>query len=336
MSEFEDTGRVWRLEDLRRWRRDAPSLAVVGHPIAHSQSPRMHNAALDALRQSAPAGTPPPLAGWRYFKFDIAPEELPEALALFHANGFRGLNLTIPHKVAALTAPGVTRITPRGAAAGALNTLARRDNGFAGDNTDGAGFVRALREDLGADAAGARFVIFGAGGAARGIAAAALAAGADAVWIGNRSRERLDALLVALNGALPAAAARARPFDPSREAEAVAEAAAGAFAGAVVAVNATPLGLRENDPSPVPAAARFWRRTFRACDIVVPPRGGDTAFLREARAAGAAGAADGRGMLCWQGVLAFEQWTGIEPPAAVMRAALAPPAPAERRPSAAV
>ncbi|MDR1817399.1 MAG: shikimate dehydrogenase [Puniceicoccales bacterium] len=315
----DDTERVRTLDDLRRWCRDAPSLAVIGKPIAHSRSPRMHNAALAAVvADAAPAASP--VAGWRYFKFEIEPADLDAALALFHEKGFRGLNLTLPHKVLALASPLVRAVSDRAAAAGAANVLVRRDDGFLGDNTDGAGFVRSVAEDLGVAAAGADVVLLGAGGAARGVGAALLDAGCRTLWLANRSPERLRALAEALRKSFPERAAggviREFAMDAAERDGALASAV---FARGALVANATSLGLREGDPSPVPA--RFWRPDLLAIDIAVFGGRSETAFLREARAAGAR-TTDGRGMLCWQGALAFGQWTGLPAPVPVMRAAL--------------
>ncbi|MGN0834548.1 MAG: transposase [Candidatus Spyradosoma sp.] len=192
-----DAEKVFTLADLRAWTRREPSFAVLGRPIAHSLSPKMHNAALAAAARERSA---PELAARRYFRFEIAPEELGEALPLFFEKNFLGLNLTIPHKVEAL--PLLKKISPEAAGIGAANTLARDDalGGWRGENTDGRGFALAAEMSLGVKLAGTRVVLLGAGGAARAIAATALARGCVELVVVNRSRDRAEALARALSG----------------------------------------------------------------------------------------------------------------------------------------
>ncbi|MDR1789377.1 MAG: shikimate dehydrogenase, partial [Opitutaceae bacterium] len=146
---------VFSLDDLRRWNAPGVSLAVAGHPIAHSLSPRMHNAALRELSGGRPA-----FRDWRYHAFDIPPSGLAEALGLFHAKGFRGLNITVPHKVAALAAIGDA--TEGARLAGAVNTLEWLPGGWRGHNTDAHGFSRAVGEEFALSLAGVPVLLLGA------------------------------------------------------------------------------------------------------------------------------------------------------------------------------
>jgi shikimate dehydrogenase len=288
----------------------------------------MHNAALAALNE-------PRLAGLRYFKFEIAPEALGDALALFRQKNFIGLNLTLPHKVVALA--HVTRLSEIAAAAGAANTLVPDGNGFAGHNTDGTGFLLALREEFGiATLTGKTLVLLGAGGAARGIAAAALAATAaeaattatataeaatatippappTQIFLVNRNRDRLAATLAALQKSFPAAADKLHAFAPT-DANLWRD-----LPAAAIIANATSLGLQPADPSPAPS--EIWRENLLAYDIVcgVP----ETQFLRDARAAKTP-AADGFSMLAHQGALALATWTNTPPQPAIMLQTLRP------------
>lgn len=289
MSDFE---KVFTLNDLRAWTRAEPSFAVLGKPIAHSLSPKMHNAAFAALRERVPA-----LAGKKYFRFEIAPDELAEALPLFFAKNFHGLNLTIPHKVAAL--PLLEKISPEAETVGAANTLVRDDarGGWRGENTDGRGFARAAEMSLGVKLAGTRVVLLGAGGAARAIAATAIAQGCASLAIVNRSRERAEALARALSG--ETASPKISVLSPDGIRDFRAE-------GKTLVVNATPLGLKPDDPSPFPP--ELLGENFAAYDSTygahVP------ALVAAARERGVP-ADDGRAMLAWQGALAFELWNGI-------------------------
>ncbi|MDR2512452.1 MAG: shikimate dehydrogenase [Puniceicoccales bacterium] len=301
MSQTEDWEPVLTLDALRRWANPATSLAVVGMPISHSLSPRMHNAALAALGL-------PEFASWKYFKFEIASEALATSLPLFHQKRFHGLNLTLPHKV--LACQQVTQLSAEAEAIGAVNTLVREKTGYAGHNTDGLGFARALREEFGLSLQGADVVLFGAGGAARSVAAQALREKCRCLWIGNREPQRLSELLMRLQPYFPriktcqkSFSLNALPSDIPKDA---------------IVVNTTSLGLKPHDPSPVPQS--FWRPEMHAYDIVYGTS--ETAFLRNARTMGAR-AADGTSMLYWQGALAFELWTGHVPSIKAMRDALA-------------
>lgn len=289
------------LDALPAWPHRGPALAVLGHPIGHSVSPAMHNAALAAMARAEPQ-----FAAWRYFRFDVPPDQLATALPRLHAAGFHGLNLTVPHKVLARDLVG--EIDPAAAAIGAVNTLRRTATGWRGFNTDGYGLATALREELDAELAGATVVLLGAGGAARSAAVECLQRRCAALWIANRTRANLDALLAALHplaGGIPL-----HGFDP-------AEPPAGLPAGALV-INATSAGLRPDDPAPI--ALRRLPPGIRVYDMIYNPP--QTALLREAASLGRPHA-HGLSMLVHQGARALEIWTGAAVPAPVMRAAAA-------------
>lgn len=290
---------VLTLDDLATRSFAATPLAVLGHPIRHSVSPPMHNAALAAMAPAAPA-----LAGWRYYRFDVPPERLADALPRLHAAGFHGLNLTVPHKV--LARDLVAEVDPAAAPVGAVNTLRRTAAGWRGFNTDGYGLATALREELGVGLAGADVVLLGAGGAARGAAVECLQQRCASLRIGNRTRANLDALLAALRplaGGIPLAG-----FDPAAP-------PADVLAGAVL-INATSAGLKPGEPAPIdlprlPPGLRVFDMIYN------PPQ---TALLRAAARLGLPHA-NGLGMLVHQGARALEIWTGAGVPAGVMRAA---------------
>lgn len=296
-----DPERVLTLDDLRHWKRTAPSLAVIGHPIAHSRSPAMHNAALAAISADRPQ-----FADWVYFKFDLAPEELAEALPLFHKHRFVGLNLTLPHKVDAVDL--VSGISSQGRAAGAVNTLHRQDAGYYGHNTDGSGFARACEIRLGKKLRGADIVLLGAGGAARAVGAAVLEAGCRSLLVVNRDPERLTGLLSCL-APLDASGVRLIGIPPSG--------LSGRVPSSALIVNATSLGLKEFDASPFPA--EFFRPGMAVYDTVYGKH--ETALVREARASGLK-SENGLSMLCWQGALALELWTRTGVPVASMWSAV--------------
>ncbi len=276
------------LADLRAWSRAGTWLAVVGHPIKHSLSPTMHNAALAQL-----AASDPRLADWRYTRFDIDPSDLPEALTLFREKRFRGLNLTVPHKVIAFDR--VTDIDSAARPIGAINTLLLTDAGWCGFNTDSFGVATALHAALGVPLPGADVVLRGAGGAARGAAVEFLRQGVASLWIANRTRANLDTLLAELR---PLAGAIAlHGFSPM-------EIPADLPAGSVI-VNATSAGLRADDPSPIPLASL--PRPRAVFDMIYnPPR---TPLLLQAETLGLPHA-HGLSMLAYQGARALEIWSG--------------------------
>ena len=274
-------------------------LGVIGDPIAHSLSPAMHNAAIAKLLP-----TNPRLAGVRYHRLHITAEELPEALALLHAKGFAGVNLTVPHKIQALSL--AESLSPEARRAESVNTLIRTATGWAGDTTDGQGFLEALRERTGKTTKGRPVILLGSGGAARAVAAACLADGCVSLLLHNRDAAKAADLASALG-------------DPRVQAAGLAEIKASPEA---VIVNCTTLGLKPTDASPFPAAL------LAAGQFVFDTTYGSEAsrLLMDAREHGIA-CCDGRSMLRWQGALAFRLWNGMLPPEAPMRAALGETAP---------
>ena len=274
---------------MERWPHTGTGLAVIGHPIGHSLSPQMHAAALAELARGDPR-----FAKWRYFPFDVAPERLAEALDLMREHGFRGINLTVPHKV--LAVDRVSSLEPAAREAGAVNTLLRDGPGWRGFNTDGYGLAAGLGEDLGVELRGASVVLLGAGGAARGAAAECLRAGCASLWIVNRTRSHLDMLMAQI--APLCGAAEVRGMTPDRI-------EAGLRHGAIV-INATSAGLRADDPAPVDLAA--FPGVAAVYDMIYnPPR---TRLLAQAAALGVR-QANGLGMLVHQGAKALEIWSGI-------------------------
>jgi shikimate dehydrogenase len=274
-------------------------LGVLGDPIAHSLSPAMHNAALAQLVM-----TQPTLTGVRYHRLHITAEELPEALRLLHAKGFNGVNLTVPHKIQALTL--VESLSPEARRAASVNTLVRTPAGWAGHTTDGRGFLEALRERTSRTTTGRPVILLGSGGAARAVAAACLDDGCAELRVYNRDVAKAAELVAAL-------------ADPRARSAGLGEITAPADA---VIVNCTILGLKPGDASPFPADQ------LAPGQFIFDTTYGDVAscLLRQAQARGVAGC-DGRPMLRWQGALAFRLWNGILPPEAPMRHALGEIAP---------
>ncbi|MEX2381691.1 MAG: shikimate dehydrogenase [Opitutales bacterium] len=290
---------VFTLDDLDRWSFDGVSLAVLGFPVKHSISPSMHNAALRKM-----AETDPRFAQWRYFKFAVPPEDLARALPLFYEKRFRGINLTIPHKI--LAVDQVAEVDPAAAATGAINTLLWRPEGYRGFNTDGYGLAKGIETAFRVKLKGSELVLLGAGGAARAAAVLAVQEGCRRLFLGNRTLGKLEPLqkdLHRLGGAT-----EIRIFDlasPPTE-----------WQSAPIVVNATSAGLKSDDPAPVDLAA-FPAGTL-VYDMIYNPAA--PSLVRAARVRGLQ-AANGLSMLVYQGVRALEIWSDATVPEDVMRQA---------------
>jgi len=282
------------LADLAAGRFRAGDFAVLGDPVSHSLSPVMHQASLALLAPGNPF-----LRGRRYHRIHVAAAQLPEALAQLRLLGAGGLNLTVPHKTEGLRLAQERDLSAEDC--GAANTLAPVPAGWRAFNTDGLGFAEALAERDGAGPGGRPLVLLGAGGAARAVATACLRLGCASLRILNRTPDKSEALAGQL---ADPRVSLGSPSDP------------GIPEGAVV-VNCTTLGLRAEDPSPLPDGA------LRGAAFVYDTTYGShrSALLREAEALRIPGC-DGRSMLRWQGALAFRIWTGILPPLPAMARAL--------------
>ncbi len=287
------------LAALRALRADGTTrLGVVGWPIDHSASPALHGAALATL-----AAAEPSFAAWEYRAYALRPEELAEALPLAAERGFRGLNLTVPHKVEVL--PLVDRLAPSAERIGAVNTLLWEEDGLHGLNTDGYGLEEGLREAFGLGMAGQSVLVLGAGGAARAAVAEAVHQGAARAFVANRTEDRAVELARRFAGGVTEVAAVP-----------LADAGHRAEPGTLV-VNATSLGLRPGDPQPFPAA-ELPERCLLYDMVYNPP---ETPWLAAGRARGYP-VANGLGMLLHQGARALEIWTDRPAPLAPMREAL--------------
>ena len=282
---------ILRLGDLANWRFDGTPLAVLGHPVQHSVSPEMHNAALQEL-----ADRNPDFKDWHYFKFDIEPERLREALALFHENNFKGLNLTVPHKI--LAARWIEAAEPEVRLSGACNTLLWTENGYQGYNTDLYGMTRAIEESFALKLRGKQVLLIGAGGAARAAAVACLTHKAGALHLTNRTQEKLYPLVEELAGIRDDIPIKIHPL-------------AGPFTISshnLIVINATSLGLKESDPAP--AELKGLHPATKVFDMIYNPS--KTALLKQAESLGLR-TANGLPMLVFQGERSFKIWTRNSP-----------------------
>jgi shikimate dehydrogenase len=266
-------------------------VGLIGWPVEHSLSPVMHNAAFDALGLN-----------WRYLPLPVPPGQVEPAVRGLAALGFRGANVTVPHKQAAMHV--LSSVVPSASALGAVNTLVlgRREDGtpiIGGYNTDDKGFVGALRQGGFEPEDGGNAVVVGAGGAARAVVFGLLWSGTGKITLLNRTLERAQALVADL-GNRHGWSSRlcARVLAP----EILIESARAAD----LLVNATAVGMWPHVdgsiwPTGVPIPAHL-----TVFDLVYNPL--ETRLLRQARESGAR-AIDGLGMLVRQGALAFDLWT---------------------------
>lgn len=294
-----DTEKTYTLKDLESTEFTGTPLAVIGHPIKHSVSPAMHNAALAKLREADTR-----FIDWAYYRFDIAPEDFAQALPLFHQRNFLGLNLTIPHKVQALDL--MQGISPDAASMGAVNTLVWNELGYDGFNTDGYGLSRGLELDLGVSLAGAHVILLGSGGAARAAAVQCVLSGCEQLYVGNRSPERLQDLMDVIGGM--SGGERAQTFAFSQLPDGLPEQG--------VVVNATSLGLKAGDPAPIDVSQL--PSGWKVYDMIYNPSA--TALLEQAAARGL-GIANGLSMLIHQGARSLEIWSHCDVDAHAMMTA---------------
>jgi shikimate dehydrogenase len=300
---------VYTLADLRDWEHATHDvnppiqLGVFGDPVEHSLSPQMQNAALRDRK-----------IDMQYARFYIVPNELQEALNLARQLKFAGLNLTVPHKVAAVGL--MDEIDDEAKQIGAVNTV-KIDNGkLFGFNTDGKGFARAIRDEFVVDLRDLRVMVLGAGGAARAIARQCAKENCERLVIANRTFEKAKELVDELRKFFMGP----RVLGPIARLQAIAweESAFRFQIGHIdLVVNATPLGLNRADPPPIPA--RLLAPHLMIYDTLYSDNG--TPFVSAAVEAGARGA-NGLSMLLHQGARSFEIWFRREAPLQVMRQAL--------------
>lgn len=258
---------------------------LFGYPVEHTLSPAMHNAAFEHLGLD-----------YCYVPFLVHPGSLGKAVDSIRALSLAGVNVTVPHKEAVIRL--LDEVNEEASFIGAVNTIVHREGTLTGYNTDGRGFMRAC-EEKGIAVAGKKVLIVGAGGASRAVGyyLSEKAGSLDIYDIDTKKLDKLVSDLSQIRGnvsALP-------QIDPQ--------------AGFDIIVNATPLGLKKNDPHPVDLAALLPTQTV--CDLIYKR----TPLLDLAAQKGCR-TMDGLGMLLWQGVLAFELWTSVSPPVDIMRNAL--------------
>ncbi len=263
---------------------------LLGFPVEHSLSPSMHNAAFERLGLD-----------YCYVTFSVHPDLLGDAVRGIRALSLAGVNVTVPHKEKVMQF--LDEINEEAQFIGAVNTIKNDEGKLTGFNTDGRGFMQSLVE-AGISAKGKKVLIVGTGGAARAIGYY-LCKEAAKVYLFDVDTPKAEALAGHLNAVKQNAAAIDAALMRS-----------GDFVGGMdIVINATPLGLKPGDPSPVDIA--LIKKDHVVCDLIYK----ETPILRAAAEKGCR-TMHGLGMLLWQGVIAFEIWTGIRPPVELMKEAL--------------
>jgi shikimate dehydrogenase len=288
--------------------------AVLGAPIRHSASPAMHNAAFAALGLD-----------WRYLAFEVPPENLRAAIEGAKTMGFAGLNLTVPHKLLAVEMMDVldesakiwgavntvrfessAGVSPANLAKNAAEMTVPRSGAkthTAGFNTDADGLANSLREDLGLELRGAKILLLGAGGAGRTAALKLAADNVAELFLVNRTTGKAEEIANEIKKRFPS----------------VKIAVGFPKAGVDLILNATSLGLKADDASPLDEKQFSLKQTRAVYDMIYRPA--ETKLLAAANTAGCK-TANGLGMLLHQGAKAFEIWTGRPAPLEMMRRAL--------------
>lgn len=272
-------------------------LAVIGHPIAHSASPPMHQAALDAAGIDA-----------RYIRLDIEPGQVGEAFARMRALSFIGCNVTVPHKLDAMAA--CDEVHPDAQAMGAVNTIRFDEDATRGFNTDGPGFARAIEDDFNVPLASLKVTIVGAGGGAgQAVATQVCLSSVQKLVVVNRTVEKLGPLVARLRLLSPQTEIVASSFDDPALSE--------QCLSCDLIVNTSSVGLKSGDPSILPAACL--NKEHLVYDTIYQPP--VTPLLAMASERGCR-TANGTSMLLNQGALAFQSWFPGTTPLPLMREAL--------------
>lgn len=271
-------------------------LGVLGHPISHSLSPVMHNAAIQAMH-----------IDYVYVPFHVLPDNLGRAVEGIRALEMAGVNVTIPHKERIIQY--LDEVSDRALEIGSVNTVTNVDGVLRGDTTDGPGFLRSA-EAVWGKLDGCRALILGAGGSAKAVAFALARAGCE-IAVANRTYERAVELVGGLRAVLGE-----RPIEAVELRD---EGLADRAGRADLLVNTTSVGMHP-DVNGIPLPPDLLHRNLKVYDLVYNPL--KTRLVEEAERRGAQ-AVTGLGMLVHQGALSLEIWTGVKPPVDVMAQAAA-------------
>ena len=273
--------------------------ALLGSPVAHSISPLMHNEAFQLLDLD-----------YTYLCFEVNEETLPAAVDCLKACGIRGFNLTMPNKNKIVEL--LDELSPAARLIGAVNTVVNDDGHLTGYNTDGVGYMQAVK-DAGYDITGKTITVMGAGGAATAICAQAALDGVEKIHIFARETsrfwDRTQKLAENINSTLPCKAVLHENKDTAALAQAISESA--------LLLNATSVGMAPNTEGTIIEDTSLYHPDLIVSDVIYNPR--ETRFLKEAREAGCR-TFNGMYMLLYQGAEAFRLWTGKEMPVKEIKA----------------
>ncbi|OEH84650.1 shikimate dehydrogenase [Desulfuribacillus stibiiarsenatis] len=258
-------------------------VGLFGHPVSHSLSPMMHNLAFEKMALP-----------YRYFAFDINPDQVKQAVDSIRVLGIRGVNVTIPYKETVI--PFLDAVDRSATMIGAVNTIVNDGGKLTGYNTDGQGYVMSLEEELNVNVQDLDIVILGAGGAARGIIFSLLEKNARNIALYNRNKERAEKLVA--------------EFDKEQASKIMVIHDLEQLHKYHLIINTTPSGMYPNvNETPIDIA--YVSPSHLVSDIVYNPL--MTKFLKQAQTKGAT-IHHGLGMFIYQGAIAFELWTGQKPP----------------------
>ncbi|MGY8697979.1 MAG: shikimate dehydrogenase [bacterium] len=260
---------------------------IIGYPVEHSFSPRMHNAAFSALKMDA-----------RYLAFPVKPEQVQQALEGIRVLNISGINVTVPHKSSVI--PYLDEVTPLAQKLGAVNTILNVDGRLSGTNTDISGFVRSLGA-LKFSPKNKNVAVLGAGGSARAVLAGLADAGASRILIHNRTAGHAESLVTEFSHNFPETQLTAVSLQTVQD------------SNLDLLVNTTTVGM-ESDESPLDLSQCV--KIEHVLDLIYSPA--KTRLLRQAEELGIP-AVNGSGMLLYQGCDAFTFWTGKPAPENVMR-----------------
>jgi shikimate dehydrogenase len=272
-------------------------IGIFGYPVEHSFSPTMHNAAFRALSLD-----------FVYVPFHVQPEKIAQAVEGIRAMGMVGVNITIPHKSAVIK--HLDELSPEAEMIGAVNTIINLKGVLKGYNTDALGFVKSMEIDAGIEAKGKRVMLLGAGGAARAVSVQLALSGASEIILTTPNPDEIGNLKQIITS---------HTLTIIKDVFWSEDEISNFLSKTDILINATPLGMHPHIDAVLPVRLDCLSKEALVCDLIYNPR--ETLLLQQARQYGL-NVQNGIGMLLYQGAIAFQHWTGVEPPITVMRKAL--------------